>query len=204
VQSWLCFHRFLTKKESDKVKFWDIFVAFFRSGMLGYGGGLSAIPLMKREVVDTYKWMEDDEFSDILALANTLPGPINTKMSGYIGWRVGGFWGLLCALMGTVLPTVILMIILLTVLHAYKDKPWVNGMSKAVVPIAGVMLGVLTWDFVKKSKSSMGWMATVILIVISIVVMQILHIHPAILIAALLVSALLSKKKKEKKQVRAS
>jgi len=193
-----------TKKECDIVKSWDIFVAFFRSGMLGYGGGLSAIPLMKREVVDTFKWMEDDEFSDILALANTLPGPINTKMSGYIGWRVGGFWGMLSALAGTVLPTVVLLIILLTVLNEFKDKPWVNGMSKAVIPIAGVMLGVLTWDFIKKSKNTMGWTATVILLIISIVVMQVLGIHPAILIVGLLVSALLSKNKKEEKQVKAS
>ncbi|MGE8206924.1 chromate transporter [Heyndrickxia sp. NPDC080065] len=182
----------------------DIFVAFFRSGMLGYGGGLSAIPLMHREVVKNYKWMDDEEFSDILALANTLPGPINTKMSGYIGWRVGGFWGMMNALAATVLPTVILMIILLTVLHAYNDKPWVRGMSRAVVPIAGVMLGVLTWDFIKKSKNSMGWISTIIVIVISIVVMNILGLHPAIMIVGLLVAALFSKQKKLEKQVKAS
>ena len=71
----------------------DIFIAFFRSGMLGYGGGSSAIPLVKKEVVDTYKWMNDDEFGDLLAIANTLPGPIATKLAGYIGYRVGGYFG---------------------------------------------------------------------------------------------------------------
>src|SRR5690625_6253034 len=70
-----------------------IFIAFFRSGMLGYGGGLSAIPLMHREVVGTFKWMDDEEFADVLALANTLPGPINTKLAGYIGWRIAGWRG---------------------------------------------------------------------------------------------------------------
>ncbi|MGE6257365.1 chromate transporter [Heyndrickxia sporothermodurans] len=186
------------------MKQWDIFIAFFRSGMLGYGGGLSAIPLMHREVVKTYKWMDDEEFSDILALANTLPGPINTKMAGYIGWRVGGFFGLLTALAAAVLPTVILMIILLTALHAYNDKPWVRGMSRAVVPIAGVMLGVLTWDFIKKSKNSMGWLSTIVVIAISIVVMQVLGLHPAIMIVGLLGAALLSKQKPKEKQVKAS
>lgn len=184
----------------------NIFIAFFRSGMLGYGGGLSAIPLMHREVVETYKWMDDEEFSDILALANTLPGPINTKMSGYIGFRVGGFLGMLTALTATVLPTVILMVILLTVLHAYNDKPWVRGMSKAVVPIAGVMLGVLTWDFIKKSKNSMGWISTLVVIAISVIVMQVLGLHPAIMIVGLLGAALLSKQKSKdkEKQVKAS
>src|SRR5699024_7656228 len=100
----------------------DLFIAFFRAGMLGYGGGLSAIPLMQKEVAGRYKWMDDDEFSDILALANTLPGPINTKMSGYIGWRLKGFWGMLNCVIATVAPTAILIILLLTTLNAYKDS----------------------------------------------------------------------------------
>lgn len=182
------------------MKLKDIFIAFFRSGMLGYGGGLSAIPLMHREVVTTYKWMGDEEFSDILALANTLPGPINTKLSGYIGWRLSGLKGLLTALIATVIPTVVLMILLLTVLNSYKDKAWVQGMSKGVIPIAGVMIGVLAWDFVEKSKTSMGWLATIIIVVISVVVMQILGIHPAFMIVALIAAALLSKGKRQDKR----
>lgn len=179
------------KKEQTKM-YKNLFIGFFRAGMLGYGGGLSAIPLMYKEVVDNYKWMDDDEFSDILALANTLPGPINTKLSGYIGWRLKGFWGLLICIIATVLPTAMLMILLLTLLNQFKDKPWVQGMSKAVIPVAGVMLGVLTIDFVKKSKKFLGWVSTVILIAFSIIVIKLLGIHPAILIVALILYALLS------------
>lgn len=175
----------------------DLFIAFFRAGMLGYGGGLSAIPLMHKEVVKTFKWMDDDEFSDILALANTLPGPINTKLSGYIGWRLGGIWGLINCICATVLPTAILMTLLLTILNVYKGKPWVQGMSKGVLPIAGVMIGVLAWDFIKKSKTQLGWLQTIIFIAISIVVMQLLGIHPAFLIIALILSALFTKEKKQ-------
>lgn len=176
----------------------QIFIAFFRAGMLGYGGGLSAIPLMHREVVTIYKWMDDEEFSDVLALANTLPGPINTKLSGYIGYRVGGFWGMMNALTATVIPTVILMILLLTTLNAYKDKPWVQGMAKGVLPVAGVMIGVLAWDFIKIAYRSMGWLPTIVLTGISLVVMQLLGIHPAILIGALIITAFMSKDKERK------
>lgn len=188
------------------MKLKDIFIAFFRAGMLGYGGGLSAIPLMHREVVTTYKWMDDDEFSDVLALANTLPGPINTKLSGYIGYRIGGIWGLLTALTATVIPTVILMILLLTVLNTFKDKPWVQGMAKGVIPVAGVMIGVLAWDFFKKSKNTMGWVPTIIITVVSLVAMQMVGIHPAIVIGALILTALLSRTKKSdnEKQVSGS
>lgn len=184
--------------EKNKVKQSDLFMAFFRAGMLGYGGGLSAVPLMQKEVVNRYKWMDDEEFSDILALSNTLPGPINTKMSGYIGWRLRGLWGLINAVVASVLPTAILMILLLTVLNAYKDKPWVQGMAKGVLPIAGVMIGVLAWDFVQKAKNGLGWIVTIIYLVVSLVVMELLDIHPAILIVALIVYALFSKENKDR------
>src|SRR5690625_3060483 len=175
------------------VKQKEIFMAFFKAGMLGYGGGLSAIPLMQREVVLIYKWMDEEEFSDTLALANTLPGPINTKLAGYIGWKLDRWRGMLNAIIATIIPTAILMILLLTVLNAYKDRPWVQGMARGVIPVAGVMIGVLAWDFIRLSKRMMGWLPTIILTIISVIVMQLLNIHPALLIVALIVSALLSR-----------
>ena len=135
----------------------NIFIAFFRSGMLGFGGGPSSIPLIHKEVVSTFKWMTDDEFSNVVALGNTLPGPINTKMAGYIGYRVGGMIGLLVALFAGVLPTVLLMLALLTSFNQFKDNPNVQGMTNAIVPIVGVMMGVLTWGFLKKAKNGLGW-----------------------------------------------
>lgn len=179
----------------------DLFTAFFRSGMLGYGGGLSAIPIMHKEVVQKYKWMDDDEFSDILALANTLPGPINTKMAGYIGWRLKGFWGLMNGVCATILPTAFLMILLLTTLVAFKDKPWVHGMSQGVLPIAGVMIGVLAWDFIKKSKILLGWIPTVLLVVTSLFIIELIGIHPALVILVLIISALFTKGEKKKPSV---
>ncbi|WP_409302814.1 chromate transporter [Peribacillus sp. SCS-155] len=172
----------------------DIFMGFFRAGMLGYGGGPSSIPLIKKEVVETYKWMDSDEFGDVLALANALPGPIATKLAGYIGYRVGGFWGLLNGLIATMVPTIILMIILMTALNSYKDEPWVKGMASAVVPVVAVMLLTMTWEFFKKSgESSLGWVWTLVYIIAGLVLMQLLHVHPAIIIFVLLIGALVKR-----------
>ena len=168
----------------------DLFMAFFRVGIFGFGGGPSSIPLVQKEAVEHYKWMSDEEFSDVLALGNAMPGPIATKMAGYIGYRVGGILGLINAIVASTFPTAIAMILFLTFLNAYKDLEWVNGMSQAVVPVVGVMLAVLTWDFVKKSKSSLGWGAAIILIALSLLLLEWFHIHPAILILAILLYAL--------------
>jgi chromate transporter len=181
----------------------DIFMAFFRVGILGYGGGPSSIPLVHKEVVDKYKWMDTDEFGDVLALGNALPGPIATKMAGYIGYRVGGILGMVTALAATMVPTIVLMIILLTALNTFKDQPWVAGMTKAVVPVVAVMLATLTWDFVKKSsKSSLGWGWTLLFIAVSLVLLEFVNIHPAIIIFILLTAALLKKDKADKNEAK--
>ncbi|EWG11525.1 chromate transporter [Cytobacillus firmus] len=181
----------------------DIFMAFFRVGILGYGGGPSSIPLVHKEVVDKYKWMDTDEFGDVLALGNALPGPIATKMAGYIGYRVGGVLGMVTALAATMVPTIVLMIILLTALNTFKDQPWVAGMTKAVVPVVAVMLATLTWDFVKKSsKSSLGWGWTLLFVAVSLVLLEFINIHPAIIIFVLLTAALLKKDKADKNEAK--
>lgn len=188
-------------REDEKVKAvdWkvqrDLFVGFFRAGMLGYGGGPSSIPLVHKEVVERYKWMTDDEFSNILALGNALPGPIATKMAGYIGYRVGGIMGLINALAATIMPTVLIMITLIGFLFAFRESPVVQGMTAAVVPVVGAMLVTLTYSFVKQSWKSLGWVSTVILSGISLICYLILDVHPAILIGSLLAYALLKREK---------
>lgn len=175
----------------------QLFLAFFRVGIFGYGGGPASIPLVYKEVVEKYKWMDEDEFADLLALANTLPGPIATKMAGYIGYRVSGYFGLINAVLATIVPTIFLMIILLTSLSTYKDKPWVQGMTQAVVPVVGVMLAVLTWQFLKKAKEGMGWGKTIIFAVFTLILLQLFNIHPGAIIALLLIIALAKKERQD-------
>lgn len=174
----------------------QLFIAFFRSGILGYGGGPSSIPLVHREVVTTYKWLNDEEFSDILALANTLPGPINTKMAGYIGYRVAGWLGMLVSIFAAVVPTVFLMIVLLVFLASFKNMDVVVGMTKGVVPVVCVLMAVLTWGFIKQSKKTLGILPSIVMIAIALLLIELLGLHPGFLIVALLLFALLKRDKK--------
>lgn len=171
----------------------QIFMAFLRVGLLGYGGGPSSIPLIHKEIVERYESMSDEEFSDILAIGNTLPGPIATKMAGYIGYRLAGIPGMLSALIASVLPTVVLMIVLLTSLATFRDKPWVQGMTNGVLPVVAVMMATLTWSFVKRAKKDFGWGITIVLIILTIAITEIANIHPAFVIGALILFALFKK-----------
>lgn len=174
----------------------ELFMAFFRVGMLGYGGGPASIPLIQKEAVETYKWMNDEEFSDILAIGNTLPGPIATKMAGYIGYRVAGVTGLINAIAASIVPTVVLMIALLVSLASFREYAWVQGMTQGVMPVVAVMLGVLTWGFITKAKGDLGWPAVFLLTAASVVLTELAGIHPAVVIAALIVFVLVKPVKK--------
>lgn len=171
----------------------QLFYAFLKVGLLGYGGGPSSIPLVHKEVVDHYKMMTDEEFSDVLALGNTLPGPIGTKMAGYIGFRVGGYLGMINAVLATIVPTIIMMIVILTTLTAYKDHPGVVGMTRAVVPVVGVMLAVLTWQFFTNSRKELGIFSSIAMVLGSVILLEWLGIHPGVIIVFLLATALLKK-----------
>ncbi|XKH61727.1 chromate transporter [Halomonas sediminis] len=176
-------------------------MAFLRIGLLGFGGGPAMIPLVHQEVVRRYGWLDEEEFADTLAIANTLPGPIATKMPGYIGYRVGGSLGCITAVIAVILPMIVVMILLLGLFSRYRDVRWIHGMGQAVVPVVMVMMAQLTWDFWSKSRIALGWIASLSLMAVAGWLIYWLGVHPGWVIGVLLATALLlptgSFKKKE-------
>ncbi|GAB3794560.1 chromate resistance efflux protein ChrA [Virgibacillus kimchii] len=169
------------------MKYWEIFQAFFIPGILGYGGGPASIPLIENEVVIRFEWMTVQEFSEVLALGNALPGPIATKMAGYIGYEVGGVLGAAVGVFATVAPSLILMIGLLSILLKYKDSPKVKRLTLYVRPIIAILLGLMAWRFFFESYEGIGIWQTVILTVISYLLIERVKVHPAYIIAGALV-----------------
>lgn len=168
----------------------SLFLAFLRIGLLGFGGGPAMIPLVHQEVVKRHRWLEEDEFADILAIANTLPGPIATKMPGYIGYRVGGIVGCISAVIAVTLPMILAMITLLGLFSRYRSVGWIHGMSQAVIPVVMVMMLQLTWDFWSKSRSSLGWLISLVMMTLAGGLIYWLGVHPGLVVAALLFAAL--------------
>ncbi|MCE7792235.1 chromate transporter [Salipaludibacillus sp. CUR1] len=171
--------------------YWEIFLAFFIPGIIGYGGGPATIPLIEYEVVHRYGWMSVEEFGEVLALGNALPGPIATKMAGYIGFEQAGILGASVGLFATIAPSLILMIILLGILLKFKDSPKVKLLSAVVRPTIAVLLGVMTFRFLQTSYVDNGWMQTVFLTVASYILLEKRKVHPAfVILGALIYGAL--------------
>ncbi|MCH4826071.1 MAG: chromate transporter [Planococcus sp. (in: firmicutes)] len=172
--------------------YWYLFLAFFIPGILGYGGGPASIPLVEKEVVDRYSWMTTQEFGEVLALGNALPGPIATKMAGYIGYAEGGILGASVALFASVAPSLILMVLLMVTLLKYKDSPKVKNITKLVRPVIAVLLGAMTFQFFMTSIDSSGTIQTIVLVVLSYWLLEIRKVHPALVILMALVYGAIS------------
>lgn len=149
------------------------------------------IPLIHQEVVKRHQWLDDDEFADILAIGNTLPGPIATKMPGYIGYRVAGISGCIIAVAAVILPMIVAMIAMLGIFNHYRDMAWIRGMGQAVVPVVMVMMAQLTLDFWNKSQLALGWLVSLAMVMVAGVVIYVLGVHPGLVIGVLLIAALL-------------
>lgn len=164
--------------------YWQLFIVFLYTNLIGYGGGPATIPLVEKEVVQRFHWMTTEEFSNTVGLANALPGPIATKMAGYIGYEQGGILGVIVSLVATVLPSVLLMIGLLNLLNKYKSSPRISRLSIFVLPAIAVLMGQLAFDFLQSAISSTSILLAVIGVAISFILLEYVKVNALILIIA--------------------
>ena len=83
----------------------SLFLTFMKIGTFTFGGGYAMIPLIQREVVEEKKWINESELMDMIAIAESTPGPIAINSATFVGHHVGGFWGAFCATVGVILPS---------------------------------------------------------------------------------------------------
>lgn len=101
----------------------QLFWFFFKLGLFTIGGGMAMIPLIQDIVVNRKKWMTEEEAVDCIAVSQALPGVIAINMATYIGHRKKGFAGAVCATAGVILPSFIIIILIVKLLHGLGDKP---------------------------------------------------------------------------------
>ena len=139
------------------------------------------VPLIKEEVVSIRNWMALTDFVDVLAIGNALPGPIATKMSVVIGYDVGGALGALAALAGTVMPSVIVLILLLRFVAMISGNPRVTSVLRGLRPVVVALLAFAAYDM---SFGSITGIATVLIGAAALLLMIFTKIHPALFIVA--------------------
>lgn len=120
---------------------WQIFWLFTKVAMFSWGGGPASLGLMQREVLDI-GWLNENEFADAIALSNALPGPTAPQASAYVGYKMAGWPGAIAAVIGTVVPATLLMMVLITFIFTLKNNVYLNAAIQGVRPF---VVGLLAW-----------------------------------------------------------
>lgn len=150
----------------DKIKenmYLQLFWSFFKLGLFTIGGGMAMIPLIQGIVVDQKKWMTEEEAVDCIAVSQGLPGVIAINMATFIGQKKKGFLGAVAATAGIILPSFIIIILVVKLLHGLGDNTYVNG---ALVGIKAAATGLIAFSAYKVGKqvlkNAFSWVLAIV------------------------------------------
>lgn len=146
-----------------------LFLIMFKIGLFTFGGGYAMIALLENEFVSKRKWLEHEEFMDMVAIAESTPGPIAINSATYIGYKRGGVLGSAFATLGVVLPSII---IVYTISLFFDKFLAVDIVAKAFRGIqAGVVFLILSAGIKMLKKLEKTVFNVVLLVVFSVVML---------------------------------
>lgn len=140
---------------------WQLFLTFFKIGGFTFGGGHAMIPLIQRETVENRKWITDDDILEIIAIAESTPGPVAINSATFVGYRTAGFWGAVCATFGVVLPSFLIILAIAYLLDSFMELKPVQYAFKGINAGVLALLFKALWNMYKKSPK--GWAAYVVM-----------------------------------------
>ena len=122
-----------------------LFLTFFKIGLFTFGGGYAMLPFIQ-EAVLTNGWMEEQQIVDFIAVSESTPGPFAVNISTYVGAEMGGFLGSVCATLGVVLPSFIVILIVSKIYDAFKTNKIVAGCMTGLRPCVVGLIAAAVLD----------------------------------------------------------
>lgn len=122
----------------------ELFCSTFRLSAFTFGGGYVIVPLMRKKFVETLGWIDEEEMLDLIAIAQSAPGPIAVNSSIIIGYRLAGIPGALVTTFGTVLPPMVILSVISQFYTAFRDNVVVSLVLKGMgIGVAAVIVDVV-------------------------------------------------------------
>lgn len=132
------------KRESKGKVLWKLLLSTLYISAFTFGGGFVIITFMKRKFVDELHWIDEDEMLDLAALAQSSPGAIAVNAAILVGWRVAGFAGMLVAVVGTIVPPMLILTVISFFYQAFATNRYVSLVLKGMqAGVAAVILDVV-------------------------------------------------------------
>lgn len=144
-------------RDKGKPTYLALFAHTFTISAFTIGGGYVMIPLMKERFVDKLKWIDDDELAELTALGQSSPGAMVVNSAVLMGYRLLGFWGAVCALLGTALPPLIILSVVSYFYEAIRGNRFVSaafrGMSAGVSAVIADTVVTMAAPFLKRDEA---------------------------------------------------
>ncbi len=176
------------EQDNNQASFLQLFWTYLKIGTFTLGGGYAMIPLIQREVVDTRHWIDEEEFLNMIALAQAAPGVIAVNSAIFIGWRCGGWKGVCGAVIGAILPSFLIILAIAMVFRNYQDQPAVEAVFKGIRPAVVALIAAPLLKMAKSAKIT--WAASLVPIAAALLI-WLADLSPVWIIFITLVATLL-------------
>lgn len=148
----------------------QLMLTFFKIGAFTFGGGWAMISIIEREIVDKHRWLEREKFLDLLAVAQSLPGILAVNISASVGDKVRGRAGSICAALGTIMPSflIILAIAIFLTPDTINDNPTLTAIFKGIRPAVVALIIAPVLSAAKAAK--INWRTVAIPVVVALAI----------------------------------
>lgn len=130
----------------------NAFGTFFKIGLFTIGGGYAMVPLIEEEVVNKRQWITREDFIDLLAVAQSVPGVFAVNFSIFIGYKLKRFPGALALALGAVLPSFLIILAIALFFHRFKEYEAVENIFKGIRPAVVALIAAPTFSMAKSAK----------------------------------------------------
>ena len=168
------------KKPTPRL-YWELFKAFFRVGILTFGGGYAMLPILRREVVENHPWCTDEELADYYAVGQCTPGIIAVNTATFVGYKTAGIPGGIWATYSLTLPSFIIILIIAAVLQNFAEYAVVkNAFAGIRVAVVALVLN----SVLKLLKSSVVDKLTLCVFIAVLLLMVVFSVSPVLVVLA--------------------
>lgn len=169
-------------------KLMELFVIFFKIGTFTIGGGYAMVPLIEKEVVDKKEWIDRKDFIDMLALAQSAPGPIAVDVAVFVGYKVAGVPGSIVAVFGAIFTAFAVLIVIAMYFVGMKDSPIVERVFNGIRP---AVVALIAAPVLRLGKSAKINRKTIIIPILTVILVAFLKVNPIYVIITSAASGIL-------------
>ena len=159
-----------------------LFKVFFKIGLFTFGGGYAMLPIIQKEIIENHKWINEEDMLDIVAIAESTPGPISVNTATFVGYKTAGVLGSIFATLALAIPSLVIIFIISFFYQKFIDNEWVAKAFKGIMGAVTVLIlnaGIKLSKPLRKDKSNkvFNFIMIGLAIILSLILVEVSSIY---------------------------